>query len=695
MKILIADDIEANRKLLTAILEAEGMEVLAAEDGRKALEILERDMVDAIISDILMPNVDGYRLCYEVRKDERLRAIPIVIYSASSTSPNDERLALEFGADSFVKKSSPAREIIRVLNEVTSSQRNHIPRPGQSSVAADLEIMKEYSGRLIEKLEDRNVQLERTKEMLTQSNRELVKRTEELKESEEKYRSIFENSAEGIFQALPSARIITANPAFARILGYESPEELTAEVADIATFYVNPEDREALRRLMEEQGYLKGMEIQLCRRDKSKLWCMARGRAVRDHNEAVLFYEGTFEDITERKGLHDQLLQSQKMEAVGRLAGGVAHDFNNLLTAIIGYSSLAVSKLALGEPVNNDLEEIQKAGRRAATLTNQLLLFSRRQVVQPKVLDINLVVVGVEDMLKRLIGEDIIFSTKLDPTIGQVKADPGHAEQVILNLAVNARDAMPDGGSLTIETKRVVINETYRLGQATAKAGAYVMLSVADSGHGMDEETQLRIFEPFFTTKEAGKGTGLGLSTVYGIVEQSGGNIDVHSEPEVGTVFKIFLPCVEEAAEPTYAQPAAINSQGSETILLVEDDGPVRKLAKLTLEQKGYRVLDARDAVDAIALCEQFAGSINLMITDVVMPGASGPNLASRFAEVRRDAKILYISGYTEEAITKLRSVAGGTFLQKPFTPTSLAETVRKVLDGPPAQAYSMPPGPG
>jgi two-component system cell cycle sensor histidine kinase/response regulator CckA len=296
-------------------------------------------------------------------------------------------------------------------------------------------------------------------------------------------------------------------------------------------------------------------------------------------------------------------------------------------------------------------------------------------------------------MLKRLIGEDIIFSTKLDPAIGQVKADPGHAEQVILNLAVNARDAMPDGGRLTIETKRVVIEESNALVAGTPKAGAYVMLAVADSGHGMDKETQSRIFEPFFTTKETGKGTGLGLSTVYGIVEQSGGNIEVHSELEVGTVFKIFLPCVADAVEPAYSQPASINSRGSETILLVEDDETVRKLAKLTLEQKGYRVLDARNAVEAIALCEAFNESINLMITDVVMPGASGPILAGRFAGVQQDAKILYMSGYTEEAITKLRSVAQGAFLQKPFTPSSLAETVRRVLDGPPAQAFSMPPG--
>jgi diguanylate cyclase (GGDEF)-like protein len=398
----------------------------------------------------------------------------------------------------------------------------------------------------------------------------------------------------------------------------------------------------------------------------------------------------SFGDMTERKRAREalrqseeQLRQSQKMEAVGRLAGGVAHDFNNLLTAITGYSQLALNGLGDRDPVRKDIEEIRKAADRAASLTHQLLAFSRRQVLEPKVLDLNAVVADMETMLRRLIGEDIDLISILDPAAGQVTADPGQLEQVLLNLAVNARDAMPQGGKLVIETANAELDEAYAARHVAVRPGPYVMLAVSDTGHGMDAETRARVFEPFFTTKEPGKGTGLGLSTVYGIVKQSGGHIWVYSEPEHGTTFKIYLPRVEDAAETPvpHAQPLT-PAGGAETILLVEDDGGVRSLARRVLESKGYRVLEARQGDEALAISAWYDGPIALMLTDLVMPGKGGRELARCFASVRPDMRVLYMSGYTDNAIFQQQVFDPGTaFLSKPFTPDELARKVREVLD--------------
>ncbi|HKV40628.1 MAG TPA: response regulator, partial [Blastocatellia bacterium] len=482
MRVLVVDDVEINRKLLSATLEAEGVEIVLAEDGQEALSVLETEGVDAIISDILMPNVDGYRLCYEIRKNDALKNIPFIVYSESYTSPSDEKLAAQFGADRFLKKSASTREILTALNEVTNGGRFRVSSSGPP--LPDLDVMKEYSERLVSMLKEKNTELERAKQMLVSTNRELLKRTFELKESEERYREIFENSAEGIIQSLPSGRILTANPAAARILGYESPRHLIENLRGIQDHYADPQRGLDSTRPANWDEAMEPSELELNRIDGKRIWVLARGRQVRDADGAVICYESTIEDITGRKHLEDQLRQSQKMEAIGRLAGGVAHDFNNLLTAIIGYAQLASGRVDCPDPVNKDIQEIEKAGRRAAALTNQLLIFSRRQVIQAKVMDLNSVVTDAENMLTRLIGEDIELVTSLDPAVRPIKADPTQVEQIILNLAINARDAMPDGGKLIIETQNVVLDESYLSQHMEAARGAYVMLAVSDTGHG-------------------------------------------------------------------------------------------------------------------------------------------------------------------------------------------------------------------
>lgn len=379
-----------------------------------------------------------------------------------------------------------------------------------------------------------------------------------------------------------------------------------------------------------------------------------------------------------------QLRQSQKMEAVGQLAGGIAHDFNNLLTAITGYSDLLLEDLAPNDPRRLDIDEIRAAARRAASLTQQLLAFSRKQVLQPRVLSLNEVVTNAEKLLRRLIGEDIALQTRLDPAIGAIMADPAQLEQVIVNLAVNARDAMPNGGRLVLGTANVTFDAAGAAGDAVVPAGAYVQLTVSDTGMGMDDETKARLFEPFYTTKGPGKGTGLGLSTVYGIVKQSGGFIWVNSEPARGTTFDMCLPRVDAAVEElTTTARAQDVPRGTETILLVEDEPALRTVARRALERQGYVVLEAADADTALGLASRHHGPLDLLVTDVVMPGGSGPELATRLVAARPHVKVLYMSGYTDEAIVHHGVLeAGVAYLGKPFSPDDLGRRVRAELDG-------------
>lgn len=388
-------------------------------------------------------------------------------------------------------------------------------------------------------------------------------------------------------------------------------------------------------------------------------------------------------EIIERKELEEQLLQAQKMEALGRLAGGIAHDFNNILTAIIGYSDLLLRKFQEGDSTYQALQEIEKSGRRAAALTSQLLAFSRKQMLQPKVLNLNLITTNLERMLRRIIEEDIELVLSLDQSVGQVQADPSQIEQVIVNLAVNARDAMPEGGKLVLETANITLGEGYVSDRLEVKPGNYVMLAITDTGCGIDNENLAKIFEPFFTTKEQGKGTGLGLSTVYGIVRQSGGHIFAYSELNHGTTFKIYLPRIDEVPDGlSECNQTHVVSGGNETILVAEDEEVVRKLVRNILESHGYTVLEAARGSDAIHICSKYEDTIHLLVTDVVMPQMSGKQLSEFVSQMRINMRVLFMSGYTENAIVHHGVVDSATaFVQKPFVPSALLKKVREVLD--------------
>ncbi len=493
-----------------------------------------------------------------------------------------------------------------------------------------------------------------------------------LRESEERYRDLVENAHDIIFSHDLHGNYSSVN---------RHEECLSLNIADtIAPEHVNKAREMMSKKLAGEK--VSAYEVELVAKDGKRIPVEVNTKLILQDGVPV-GVQGIARDVTKRKQLEEQLRQSQKMEAIGQLAGGVAHDFNNLLTAINGYSSLALQRVEDGHPVKPYLEEVKKAGDRAANLTRQLLAFGRKQILQPVVLNLNAVISDMNKMLRRLIGEDIELTAKLDPDLGRVMADPGQIEQVLVNLIVNARDAMPQGGNLTIETTNVEFDSDYVSGQLGVQAGSYVKLAVSDTGVGMDEETRNRIFEPFFTTKEKGKGTGLGLSTVYGIVKQSGGNIWVYSGPGKGTTFKVYLPQVESIARASKEKVAeAAPRGGSETVLLVEDEEVVRGLARRILEQAGYSVVEARKADEAIRFCEEHGNEVDLLLTDVVMPEMSGKELADRLKTQRPDLKMLFMSGYTDEAIVHHGVLDSSVeFIQKPFTPAGLIEKVRDVLD--------------
>jgi len=504
-----------------------------------------------------------------------------------------------------------------------------------------------------------------------------------LRRSEERVRCLVDSNIIGVSIGDLHGKIIDANDAFLRIVGYTRSEILSGKLRwDTIT---PPGYRDSDQRAIEQikiTGVAHPWEKEFLRKDGSRVAVLigiATLVAAEGDIECVAFVV----DVSERKKLEQQLRQGQKMEAVGRLSGGIAHDFNNLLMVIIGYGELLVERLGENDPLRKNAEEINKAGQRAASLTQQLLAFSRQQVLQPKILDLNSVVADVKKMLGRLISEDIEVTTLLDPNLGRVQADQGQIEQVIVNLAVNARDAMPHGGKLTIETANMEVDDAYAAQHRPMPPGSFIMLSVSDTGIGMDAETQSNIFEPFFTTKERGKGTGLGLATVYGVLKQSDGFIWVDSELGNGTTFKVLLPRVEDRAQAVAQNTSSEGSRkGWETILLVEDEESVRRLILELLNAHGYTVLEAADGIAALNIAQRAHGKIDLLLTDVVMPGMSGTQVAEKVTALHPETKVLYMSGYTDFAVEHHQiPQQGRLLLRKPFTQQSLARKVREALE--------------
>ncbi len=513
---------------------------------------------------------------------------------------------------------------------------------------------------------------------------------EALREGEERFHQIWDEAPVGYHELDREGKILRVNRTELDMLGH-SPEEMVGK--PIWNFYAEGKITRhvILSKIAGDVSFHDTFERTALRKDGTTLPVLVVDRITRDRDGRITGIRSTVEDLTERRRTEEtlrrseeQLLQWQKVEAIGRLAGGVAHDFNNLLMTIKGCSELLLNEFDRRDPRRDEVEEIRKAAERATSLTRQLLAFGRRQVLQPQVLDLNVVVANMNKMLHRLIGEDVQLNTVLAPDLWPVKVDPGQIEQVLMNLAVNARDAMPQGGKLTIETANVIHDEEYAREHVSVKPGFYVMLAVTDTGLGMDKETQSHLFEPFFTTKEEGRGSGLGLSTAYGIIKQSEGNIWAYSEPGKGTTFKIYMPRVEKSTKRYRPKTsvATVAPGGTETILLVEDEDSVRVMVSKVLQSKGYTVLEASQGHEALQVSDHHEGPIHLMVTDVVMPQMSGRELAEKLAPFRPEMGVLYMSGYPDKAIIHHGVLEAGTaFLQKPFTLNALEWKVREVLD--------------
>jgi two-component system, cell cycle sensor histidine kinase and response regulator CckA len=679
-RVLIVDDNPDNLYMLRSMLQGYGYVVEEAGHGAEALGKARRTPPSLIISDLLMPVMDGYTLLRHWKADERLKSIPFVVFTATYTDPKDERLALNLGADAFIIKPVEPEPFLARLREVLAKNVRGELMPGKESPMEDNVLFKDYSEVVVRKLEEKVLQLEQT-------NRALVAEIAERKKSDAALQ-LRERAIRAATQGLlitdpgqPDNGIVYVSPGFERITGYASDEVLGRNCRFLQGRDTDPSAVAQLREAILA-GEPCTVELLNYRKNGSPFWNELSISPVRDDSGRLTHFVGVQVDVTARRNLEEQFRQVQKMEAVGQLAGGVAHDFNNLLTIINGYSAVLLRSLPPGDPSLGLVAEIHTAGERSAGLTRQLLAFSRKQVLAPRMLDLNKVTGNTDKLLRRLIGEDVRLTATLDPELWAVRADPGQIEQVLMNLAVNARDAMPRGGRLTIETRNVELDEGYARLHPDARAGPYVLLSVTDTGCGMTPEVQARIFEPFFTTKAPGKGTGLGLSTVYGIVKQSGGHVAAYSEVGIGTTFKVYLPRVEQLVEEKVRSRPQTTPKGTETILLVEDDDGVRSITRHMLTGFGYHVLEACNGDEAIRAANGLDRPIHLLITDVVIPGASGRVVAESVVARHPGARVLFVSGYTGDAVVRHGILEEKIhFLPKPFSPDSLAMKVRDILD--------------
>lgn len=636
-KILMLEDLITDAQLIQRELRDASIKFVSerVESKEAFLNAINTFQPDIVLSDYSLPQFSGIEALRLLK--EKAADVPFILITGSLT----EEVAVECmkeGAHDYILKSS--------LKRLPSAVRNALAK--------------------------RKTEQEKVK-------------------AEELYRLIAENTTDLICLLDTKGKYAYVSPSYRELLGY-APEDLMGR-----SFFslIHPDEREeARRRFVESRDGKKAGNLQWRLKHIDGTWKFfdAVENWIYDLDDRPQRAIVVSRDLTERKvaekALRDseeQLRQAQKLEAIGQLAGGVAHDFNNLLTVITGYSDLLLKRIAEGDSNRSRVEEIKLAAERASSLTRQLLAFSRKQVLQPKLFDLNTLVSDMGKMLQRLIGEHIELTTALTKDAIQINADPGQIEQVLMNLVVNARDAMPDGGRITIETAHIQIDQTYASSHLAVHPGPYVMLAVSDTGFGIDPETRKHIFEPFFTTKEQGKGTGLGLSTVYGIVKQSGGNIWIYSEPGQGTTFKVYLPKVGDEANLTRAHiEPAITLRGTETILLVEDERQIRELAHEFLSESGYKVLACSNGNEALHVIDDYPDEVHLVVTDVVMPQMSGRELAERITATSPGTKVLFMSGYTNDAIVRHGVLNPGTwFIQKPFTPDALGQKVRQVLAAP------------
>ncbi|MBI5505270.1 MAG: response regulator [Deltaproteobacteria bacterium] len=640
--ILIVDDAPENLRILSRMLTDRGHRVRAAHSGQEALDAARSDPPDLVLLDIKLPDLDGYEVCARLKADAATRDVPVLFLSALNQTREKLHGFEVGGVDYIVKPFHPEEVLARVHT---------------------------------------HLELRRLRARLETHVAEILRAEEELRKSEVKLRTIFDNVKVGIMLLDTELRVLETNrqmETWFPAIGGERERQCFMSVntsGDAGPCQGCP----CLLSLAD--GHTHEASLEFGEPGHLRTYRLVAA-PIRDAGGKVVAVIDLVEDITEKISLEHQVRVSQRLEAVGHLAGGVAHDFNNLLTVINGYAGFVMEGLRKDDPMCADLAEIRKAGERATTLTRQLLAFSRKQILRPTVVNLNDVVTNMEKMLRRVIGEDVDLETAVAPDLGTIHVDPGQLEQMIVNLVVNSRDAMPAGGTLTIETANVDLDEDYARLHPDTTPGPYAMLCVTDSGHGMDKATQEHIFEPFFTTKEPGKGTGLGLSTVYGSVKQSGGSIQVYSEAGKGTAFRLYFPRISQPPQALAGAAATAAATGSETLLVVEDEEAVRALAKRILGAAGYKVVTAANAGQALLLCERTREPIHLMLTDVIMPDMNGLELAQRLRDLRPEMKVLYTSGYTDNALAHRQILAEGMhFIAKPFRVAELAHKVREVLD--------------
>ncbi len=630
LHVLVAEDSQDDALLLVRQLQRSGYDPTweRVQDAAAMQSALTRTAWDIVISDSSMPDFSA-REALEVLKQVGLD-IPFII--VSGTIGEEAAVAsMRAGASDFLLKGKLARLAPVVERELRESKARSDRRRAE----------------------------------------------DDLRTSETRYRNLFESIPLPMWVFdLETLKFLAVNEAAVRHYGYTRTEFATMTLADIRPAGEPGSQRESVPDAADEKQTWRHR-----RKDGSTIRVEIKAHDLTFESRPARLALVT--DVTERQRLEEQLRQAQKMEAVGRLAGGIAHDFNNVLSVILSYGDMLLADLKQGEPMRDDIEEIRKAATRAADLTRQLLMFSRQQVIEPKVLDLNDVVTGMSKMLQRILGADVSFVFTPHQPLGRVRIDPGSIEQVIMNLVVNARDAMPTGGTLTLETANTALDDHYAKDHYGVTPGRYVMFTVADTGVGMDKATQARVFEPFFTTKDAGRGTGLGLSTVFGIVQQGGGSVTIESERGKGASFTVYLPRVDAKIESVRPTGPPTASRGSEIVLLVEDDDQVRTVSRGILRRSGYQVLEARNAGEALLLAEAHApGTIHLLLADIVMPQVSGPDLAKRLASLHPAMKVLFMSGYTDDNVVRHGVVRSAiSFVQKPITPEMLTAKVREVLD--------------
>ncbi len=667
-KVLIIDDTPSSLRLVSDCLEREGCEIMAAQDGISGLSISRREQPDLVLLDVMMPEMDGFETCRQLKAHERTQKIPVIFMTALSDT-EDKIKGFEAGGVDYITKPIQLEELlVRVRTQIALHEMQHqLEKQNRELQLAHAEM------------ESRVVQ--RTAE-LNETNLKLKAEIEERKLAEEKYILVMESSPVPIIVFDMQGRTIYINSVFTKVFGWTLDEMKNDPVSFVPEF--KHSETLAFMEKIKQGEAIGGFETQGLDKKGQVLDIIMSGNVWRDRSGEPAGSVIILLDVTEQKKIMAQYQQAQKMEAIGQLTGGVAHDFNNILTVILGVTDFINFEFNLENRLKFRLDQIQSAAERAADLVRQLLAFSRQQVLQPQVIGLNDVIVNFEKMLKRVIGEDIILETVFDKELDPVKADPGQVEQVLMNLVVNARDAMPKGGRLMIETANVYLDEKYAGQHLGVTPGPYVMLTVSDTGMGMDSETRNHIFEPFFTTKPKGEGTGLGLSTVHGIVNQSGGHIWVYSEPGYGTSVKIYLPKVCSNGERSQQRRSKDKVRGgTETILVVEDESIVRDLVRDTLGLYGYHILEAETGQQAQDICERHPQPIDLLLTDVIIPGGqSGRQLADLLTIRYPEMKVIYMSGYTSNAIVHHGILEPGiAFIQKPFMPSDLAAKIRQALD--------------